>query len=78
MLIKAMDPCLVCTIGQLSAGWGNLHSTQGDARKGKMAEPQLAVLAGSKMKEVELEGWKERSRFLVGNRNQDKAWLPDH
>ena len=73
-----MDLCLVCTVGQLSAGWGDLHGTQGDVRKGKMAEPQLAVLAGSLIKEVELEGWKERNRFLVGNRNQDKAWVPDH
>ena len=56
MLINAMDPCLLCTVGQFSAGWGDLHGTRGDARKGKMAEPQLAMLAESLMKEAELEG----------------------
>ena len=56
MLINALDPCLLCTVGQFSAGWGDLHGTRGDARKGKMAEPQLAMLAESLMKEAELEG----------------------
>lgn len=43
-----------------------------------MAWPQLGLRARSKMREAELEDWKEMNSLLVGNGNHGKAWAPDH
>lgn len=68
MLINAIDPCLICTFGQLSARWNNLCCTQGMQRGGKTVQLQMGLGVGSKIREVDLENQEEMINFLMGKR----------